>query len=59
MMKTATLFYVASALAAAAAGIHIVRDGFRPDEYLRVGLLVITAVAMLLLGNRKRRNIAR
>lgn len=54
MTKTAMLYYIASALAAVAAAIYAIRDGFQPDEYLRVGLLVIMAGAMLLLGNRER-----
>ena len=54
MTATQILLYVASALAAVAAAIYALRGGFQPDEYLRVGLLVVMAVAMLLLGNRQR-----
>jgi len=51
---TAKLYDIAGALAALAAAIYAINDGFVPDEYLRAGLLAVMAVAMLLLGNRNR-----
>ena len=55
MNTTAKLYYLAAALASAAALIYALKDGFSADEYIRVGLLAAMAVAMLLLGNRERR----
>ena len=51
---TAKLYFISGVLAALAAAIYAIKDGFVPDEYLRVGLLAITALALLLLGNRER-----
>ena len=53
MHVTAISYYLAALLAALAAVIYVIRDGFVANEYVRVGILAVLAVAMVLLGNRE------
>jgi ribose/xylose/arabinose/galactoside ABC-type transport system permease subunit len=58
MRMTAMLYYLAGVLAGVAAVIYVVKYGFVADQYLRVGLLAVMAIAMVLLGNREARKTA-
>jgi ribose/xylose/arabinose/galactoside ABC-type transport system permease subunit len=52
---TALLFYVAGLLAAVAAVIYVSKYGFVADQYLRVGVLTVMAIAMVILGTHEAR----
>ena len=51
-MIKSLLYYVAAALALAAAAMNVYVDGFLQEEYLYVGLLVFMAGVMIWLGQR-------
>ena len=53
MTITAKLYYLAGALALAAAAISIFNGGFTEDEYLRVGFLAAMALFLFWMGSRQ------
>ena len=54
MSRTGSLYYVAGALAALAAAVVIVDDGFQAGEYGRAALYAFWAAVMFALGYRAR-----